>query len=71
MGGAIESNCNGKNNSKSQYGDLSTTLRSGRDDSVFGGAGESNNKSKNNSNSNSQYSGPFATLRMTNVWVVR
>jgi len=51
MGGAIESNCNGKNNSKSQYGDLSTTLRSGRDDSVFGGAGESNNKSKNNSNS--------------------
>jgi hypothetical protein len=35
MGGAIESNCNGKNNSKSQYG------------------------------------GPFATLRMTSVWVVR
>jgi len=40
MGGAIESNCNGKNNSKSQYGDLSTTLRSGRDDSVLVVQGE-------------------------------
>jgi hypothetical protein len=39
MGGAIESNCNGKNNSKSQYGDLSTALRSGRDDKRFGWCG--------------------------------
>jgi len=42
MGGAIESNSNGKDNSKSQYGDLSTSLRSGRDDSVFGGVGRAN-----------------------------
>ena len=44
-----KSKCNGKNNGNSQYGDLSTTLRSGRDDSVLGGAWE------NKCNSNSRF----------------
>jgi len=42
-------NSNGKNNGKSQYSDLSTALRSDRDDSVLDAAWESNRK--NNSNS--------------------